>query len=598
MLQAAAARAIRSLTPLRTHHPFRTSQLIIDDDRSLQRRLNLQQSRLLARRNNFEKTLHNKPSQRVKARRFSLSRLITGDVAEQNQSGFQLTEENLRLSEQTAQLGEGSMYPEALALRNSMAVRNGARCGTAQAMTRASQCTTIRAEESSCTTCTHIAFAFAGRGGASSAHGGGNIQCGACAGVCEDAMGCTPDPGASALDGAQRRQPSMKRQQSNVSISEHLEVVDSKNVVERRRRGSASHEGIFEKHGRRCRPPTWDILEAPSRPGEWRHGGVTVAIMRRPTVSTLHPRYAEHYLDKRARTRTSLCSALHPFECLRTPPGRLSLNQSKLQQTSNERNERAAKLAHRWSFPCHYELARAGHDAHFASAQMAVTATSDETVKVGIGLDDRLTLAASITLARRRAAWLDGEKEFTANSSRHLSYSHRARNSARGGTTWHGRRLSRWLQDHTSGFRGRACSLNSRHSQSTQDLSEESKLARQDKWRETAKRAEQARGAFLSESFSSKLSLKMPKPNLRTSILSRPTAEGGRPFAMGALRRSSCRSSTRSRTGSVESISDDQMKRLSASQPTAVQRSIVRKPASLAPGEAPATNGRHHANVV
>jgi len=501
-------------------------KLIIDDDRSLQRRLNLQQSRLLARRNNFEKTLHNKPSQRVKARRFSLSRLITGDVAEQNQSGFQLTEENLRLSEQTAQLGEGSMYPEALALRNSMAVRNGARCGTAQAMTRASQCTTIRAEESSCATCTHIAFAFAGRGGASSAHGGGNIQCGACAGVCEDAMGCTPDPGASALDGAQRRQPSMKRQQSNVSISEHLEVVDSKNVVERRRRGSASHEGIFEKHGRR-----------------------------------------------------------------------LSLNQSKLQQTSNERNERAAKLAHRWSFPCHYELARAGHDAHFASAQMAVTATSDETVKVGIGLDDRLTLAASITLARRRAAWLDGEKEFTANSSRHLSYSHRARNSARGGTTWHGRRLSRWLQDHTSGFRGRACSLNSRHSQSTQDLSEESKLARQDKWRETAKRAEQARGAFLSE-FSSKLSLNMPKPNLRTSILSRPTAEGGRPFAMGALRRSSCRSSTRSRTGSVESISDDQMKRLSASQPTAVQRSIVRKPASLAPGEAPATNGRHHANVV
>jgi len=494
-------------------------KLIIDDDRSLQYRLNRQQSRLINRRNNFDDTLHNQPRKRGK--RFSLSRLLTGEATE-NASTFQLTEDNLRLSEQHAQLKEGSIHPALLAAADCsihpslLAAEGGThpslQCGMAQAQTRASQ-----NEESSCTTCTysatHCASAFAGHARLAS-----NSDLRPPSAFKYGGNGCEDGP----------RRPSLKRQQSGVSISEHLEVVNSKNVMERRRRCSATHEGIFQKHGRR-----------------------------------------------------------------------LSLGKPADLQKAQVNSARVAKLAHRWSFPGHYELARAGHDAHFASAQMAVTASTDAQVKVGIGLDDRLTFAASITLARRRAAWLDGEKEFTANSSRHQSYSHRARDSARGGTTWHGRRLSRWLQDHKPGFRGRVCSYSSRQSQSTLGLSEESQMRRQDQWRETAKRAEQAKSA-LGESFT-KLSLKISKPNLLVPSQPRTSDRNGRRTAMGLLRRSSCRSSTRSRTGSVESISDDHVKRLSASQLHAERHTIVlpgaRKVGLRASSQAPAGNGCC-ANVV
>jgi hypothetical protein len=112
--------------------------------------------------------------------------------------------------------------------------------------------------------------------------------------------------------------------------------------------------------------------------------------------------------------------------------GRLSLDQQALEATSKAAQAAQAaggggaplgdRLRRRWSFSADYMLVRAG--AKDGGGEPAPP-------RVGIGLGDRLTLASSVALARRKAHWLDGEKEFVANSHRHLSHSHRQRDFAK-----------------------------------------------------------------------------------------------------------------------------------------------------------------------
>ena len=52
---------------------------------------------------------------------------------------------------------------------------------------------------------------------------------------------------------------------------------------------------------------------------------------------------------------------------------------------------------------------------------------ADGGIHTGTGVDDRLTIATTLSLSRRRAEWLDGEKEYALDSQRHLRESRRAR---------------------------------------------------------------------------------------------------------------------------------------------------------------------------
>lgn len=108
---------------------------------------------------------------------------------------------------------------------------------------------------------------------------------------------------------------------------------------------------------------------------------------------------------------------------------KLSLETGKIRravEASHHAAERANKchFSRRWSFGAEYWPVR--HTSKDANGVLASSGTPP-VPRTGVGLGDRLTLSTSVTLERRRADWLDGEKTLTEDSARHLSHSQRAR---------------------------------------------------------------------------------------------------------------------------------------------------------------------------